>query len=74
MIASQSLLLFENWKCVREFRDPDKFNYYAISSKGITMPLGYTQFLPGFEHVPIFVIAGSKNINLLSLADDKKNK
>jgi len=40
------------------------------------MPLGYIRFLPGFEHVPIFVIAGSKNINLLSLnsKDDKSNK
>jgi hypothetical protein len=32
--------------------------------------MGYIELLPGFEHIPIFVIAGSDTINIVNLKDD----
>ena len=42
LISSQSLLLIENWHCLREYKDQDPTNYYTISlNKGMAVvPLG----------------------------------
>lgn len=42
LVSSQSLLLFENWHCLREYKDNDPTNYYTVSlNRGLSVvPLG----------------------------------
>ena len=42
MVAAQSLLLFENWHCLREYKDHDPTNFYTVSvNNGLSVvPLG----------------------------------
>ena len=42
LVSSQSLLLLENWHCLREYKDQDPTNYYTVSlNRGmVVVPLG----------------------------------
>ena len=40
-----------------------------MSIKDTVVPMGYLQLLPGFDNIPLIVIAGSDSINLLNLND-----
>ena len=31
IVASQSVLLFENWKCIREYKEHNPTNYYTMT-------------------------------------------
>ena len=43
---------------------------YTGTKANMCIPMGYIELLPGFEHVPIVVIAGSDTINIVNLSDD----
>ena len=69
MVASQSLLLFEKWKCVREYKEPNDLNFFTMSLQSETIPMGYIHLLPGFEHIPIVIVAGSTNFSIVNFSD-----
>ena len=41
MIASQSLLLFDNWQCTREYKDRQALNIYYATKDDLSIPMGY---------------------------------
>ena len=73
MVSSQSLLLFENWHCLREYKDNDPCNYYTVSlNRGLSVvPLGQFELLPvsEFEDIPLLLLAGATNISIVNLND-----
>ena len=69
MVASQSLLLFEKWKCVREYKETNDLNFFTMSLQGETIPMGYIHLLPGFEHIPIVIVAGSTNFSIVNFSN-----
>ena len=73
MVASQSLLLFENWHCLREYKDNDPQNYYTISlNRGLSvLPIGNMCLLPiqEIEDTSLVLLTGAKTISLINLND-----
>ena len=73
MVASQSLLLFENWHCLREYKDNDPQNYYTVSlNRGLSvLPIGNMCLLPiqEIEDTPLLLLAGADKISLINLND-----
>ena len=69
MIASKSVLLFDDFKFVREIKESMVDNFYTGSYGPLTIPLGYMQLLPNERNLPLFVIAGSNCISLVNLEE-----
>ena len=69
IVSSQSVLLFHNWQCLREYKDEDSTNYYTISFGNSVVPLGHLGIIPGFEHIPLLLLAGAKTISIINLND-----
>ena len=69
IVSSQSILLFEDWTCLKEYRDEDPTNYYTISFGTSVVPLGYLEIIPGFKDIPILLLAGASTISIINLND-----